>query len=91
MNSLPTIDQVNQDNFGNVVRKMDPELYLIHIALQETKVNPLIIPKVIRALSNMAVGSGYGKIMIFMERKTVTSINGEERVNVGERVVNENT
>jgi hypothetical protein len=87
MNSLPTIDQINLENFGQVVRKISPELYLIHIALKETGVNPLVLPKIIRSIANMEMGSGYGKIQIFMERKTITNINGEEKVLVNERAV----
>lgn len=87
MNSLPTIDQINEENFNQVVRKINPELYLIHIALQETGVNPLILPKIIRSIGNMYLGTGYGRIQIFMERKVITSVKGEETVLVQERAV----
>ena len=90
MMSLPTVEQTNLDNYREVVRKLNPELYLILIALEETGVNPMIMPKIIRSIGNMNYGSGFGKIQIFMERKTITSINGEEKVLVNEKAVLDN-
>ena len=41
-NSLPTTEQANIDKLYDVIRKLDPELYLIKVALQEYKLNPAI-------------------------------------------------
>lgn len=77
-NSLPTVEQANLDQFWNVIRQLDPELYLIKIALSETKVNPEIIPRVIRNISNLYTGTGFGRIQIFMQKRIITAIKGEE-------------
>lgn len=77
-NSLPTVDQANLQQFWNVIRSLDPELYLIKVALHETKVNPIIIPKIVRALANLAYGTGHGKIQIFMQDGVITQIKPEE-------------
>ena len=90
MNSLPTIDQINQLNYLEVIRRLDPELYLIKIALDETNVNPMIIPKIIRTIGNLTIGQGYGKIQIFMQAKLITQIKGEESVEVNEEAVIDN-
>ena len=79
MNSLPTIEQMNTNTYYEVLSTFDPELYLIKIALEETRVNPALIPPVIRAISNLAIGSGYGRVNIYMQEKRITSIDGEER------------
>lgn len=78
MNSLPTVEQVNLDNYLDIVRKFDPELYLTRVALKETNVNPLLLPRIIRALANVAYGTGYGKIQIFIQEGRVTQIKPEE-------------
>ena len=80
--SLPTTEQVNLENYLEVVKKLDPELYMIKIALEETNVNPTIIPHIIRTIGNLAFGSGYGKIQIFMQAKLITQIKPEESVEV---------
>lgn len=76
--SLPTVEEANLEKYYDVIRQLDPELYMIKIALEETKINPLVLPKVIRQLSNLAMGTGYGKVQIFMARGTITQIKGEE-------------
>ena len=87
MDSLPTTEQANLDNYWEIVRKLEPEFYLIRVALKETGVNPMIIPKVIRALGNLAVGTGYGKIQVFMQRTVVTQIKGEESDELNEPTI----
>lgn len=75
---MPTIDVSNQERYWLVLASLDPELYRIKIALEETKVNPIIIPRMIRAIANLAYGSGYGKVQVFMEQRIVTQIKPEE-------------
>jgi len=87
MKSLPTVEQANLDSYWNVVRKLDPELYMIKVALQETKVNPLIIPRFIRALGNLAYGTGYGQVRTFVQDNVVTQIKAEETDNLVKSIV----
>lgn len=82
--SLPSIEQVNITNYLEVLRKLDPELYLIKIALTESGVNPMLVPPYIRAVGNLIYGSGYGKIQVFMQARRITQIKGEESVEVNE-------
>lgn len=85
--SLPTVEQANLDNFYDVVRKLDPELYLIKIALQETGVNPMILPRIVRSIFNLAEGTGYGKVQVFIQNKMITHVKGEESDEVNEKAV----
>lgn len=87
MISLPTIDRVNLQNYLEVVRKLDPELFLIKIALIESGVNPMIVPQIIRAIGNLAIGTGFGRIQIFMQAKVITNIKPEENVVINERSI----
>jgi len=68
----------NEDQYWKVLMTLDPELYLIKVALAETGLNPRIIPRVIRSLANLAYGTGYGKVQIFMEHSIVTQVKPEE-------------
>ena len=80
MKSLPTIapQQTNEDKFYEMLRVADPCLYFVAMTLQETGVNPLVLPKIIRALANICYGSGYGKISLFIENGVIKGIKPEE-------------
>ena len=80
INSLPTIEQVNNENLLGVIQKLDPQLYMIKIALDETGIDPFIIPHIIRTLGNLTLGPGYGQIQIYMKAKIVTSIESTESI-----------
>lgn len=82
MNSLPTIEQVNLEKYWDVVRKLDPELFMVKVALQETGVNPVLLPKVIRAINNICLGGGNGKIELYVQRYMVTAIDANEKSRV---------
>lgn len=56
----------------------DPELARVYAYIRETNFNTAILPPIIRTLSNLAMGTGFGKIQIFMESSTVVSIRPEE-------------
>jgi hypothetical protein len=71
--SLSTVDQANLDVYMETVHKLDPELYYISLALNETGVNPLLIPQVIRALYNLAIGTGYGTITFEVQNGKLTN------------------
>ena len=73
-----------------MVKKVDPELFEIKEAIIETKLNPIYIPAIIRAIANLYYGTGHGKVQIFMQEGKITSINPEERLKVDiEAVLNE--
>lgn len=81
-NSLPTIEQINLKNLGDVIRKLDPELYLIHIALKETGVDAMILPEIIRGISNLALGQGFGRVTVYMKFRIVKDIEVTENVKI---------
>lgn len=78
MNSNATVDHTNLDQYWNVIRKLDPELFLIKIALRETGINPMIVPNIIRSIGNLAYGTGFGKVQVIMQSRVITFIHGEE-------------
>lgn len=80
--SLQTIEQTNGENLLEAIRLLDPELYLIKIALLETGINPLVLVHVVRSLGNLTFGAGYGKVQIYMQAKVVTDIEATEKVKI---------
>jgi hypothetical protein len=68
----------NDEQYLKVIKTLDPQLYMIKIALDETGVNPDILPRIIRVLGNLNLGTGYGVIEIMVRSKTVTQIKSGE-------------
>jgi hypothetical protein len=89
MKSLPTIQQplTNEQRFYDLLRAGDPYLYFIKMVLDETQVNPMVLPKIIRALANLAYGTGYGRVQVFMENGVVTNVKPEESSLVNLKVI----
>ena len=91
MKSLSTIieeadfNKLNQEQYAELIRKLNPELYLIHIALVETGVNSMIIPHIIRVIGNLAIGTGFGEITLIMRDGNLVQIRGYESVVINER------
>ena len=48
------------------------------MALEETDVNTMVLPKVIRGISNLDAGTGFGKVSIYMSNHKITQIKTEE-------------
>lgn len=77
-NRQEEIDKNNQAQYWKVLAQLDPELYRIKLALEETKINPIIIPRFIRSLANLLYGTGHGRVSTYVVRKQVTNIRMEE-------------
>jgi len=87
LNSLPTEEKANIEKYWEVIRQLDPELYKLKILLNEFRVNPVILESVIKSISNLAYGSGYGKIQIFMQNRKITNVKPEESNEVNEEAL----
>ena len=70
----------NLEKYMTLLKAFDPDLYDIKMALVQTKVNPSILPVIVRAIANLAYGTGYGKVQIFMQDGVITNINPEEKL-----------
>lgn len=87
MSSLPTIEQEityekevdnNNAKVNELFNKMFPELTLpraeifeILSFLQETKVNAQILPRVIRGVYNLTIGTGKGQVIVHVQGDVV--------------------
>ena|SRR3990167_7897870 len=68
----------NIERYMILVKALDPDLYMIKLALTETQVNPEVIPRIIRSIANLYYGTGYGRVQIFMSKGEITAIKPEE-------------
>ena len=64
----------NNEQIGALFNALFPGLTVPHqviyetlLFLQETNVNPLVIPKVIRGVHNIMIGTGKGQVIIHVE------------------------
>lgn len=70
--------RTNEQLFMEMLAHLDPDLWVIKQALILTKINPAILPRIIRGMFNLAVGTGWGTVRIEMKDKMVTRILPEE-------------
>lgn len=92
MNGLPTISedyqvQLSHNNkqaeglFSALFPEINPTVIFetLNIVgyLQETKVNPLILPRVIRGIHNVMIGTGKGQVVIHVQG-TMTNVSIRE-------------
>lgn len=82
--NVPDNDKLNQEQFLELLRVADPELYLIKMILNETKINPMILNHVLRSIGNLMIGTGYGTVKIYMQAKRVSNIEGTEKTLIEE-------
>ena len=88
--SLPTVRPVSnldKDNieqaltlFENLFPEMGPrvgELVQIMSYLEETKVNPQLLPRIIRGVNNLMLGTGQGQVIIHV-KKDMTNVQIRE-------------
>lgn len=85
MNSLPTVADYqtqldnNNEQFGRLISSIFPDLdhklimqtFEVVSYLQETKVNYQIIPRIIRGLHNIMIGTGHGQVVAHVQGELV--------------------
>ncbi len=77
----------NEEVFMRQIKQVKPEWFVLLDLLEKTGVNPLILWKLVRHLSNIANGSKYGNITISVENGVVTFVRGEESDRLGETIL----
>lgn len=77
----------NEFAFREMLKTVKPDLYVLFDILEKTRVNPLVVWKVIRALNNIAIGNGYGTISIEIQKGQVLFIKGEESDRIAEPIL----
>jgi hypothetical protein len=88
----PTMDfreQVasNEFTFMELLKKMRPDLWVLADVMDNTKINYLILLKLMYHLNNIATGSKYGDVKVQIQNGICTFIFGEESSRVNEPVI----
>ena len=74
----------NEEKFLEMLKVADPELYQLKVALAVSRVNPMILVPIIKTLGNLMLGSGHGKLEVFMQAKIIKNVVAQERVEINE-------
>lgn len=82
--SLPTIDPVSNDDLHNIEQAsqifmtlfpdMGPrvnEMLQIMSYIEQTHVNPQVLPRVVRGIHNLMIGTGYGQVILHVKGDNV--------------------
>lgn len=68
----------NEKIFSEMVQRFKPEIWVIMDILEQTGVDPYILLKIIRQINNVAIGSGYGQVVVAIEKSVVRYVRGED-------------
>lgn len=74
----------NEEKFLEMLKTADPELYQLKVALAISHLNPAILIPIIKTLGNLMLGSGHGKLEVFMQAKIIKNVVAQERVEINE-------
>lgn len=77
----------NQDTFVRILKKVRPDWYVLLDLLMYTKVNPLVLYRILRQLNNIAMGTGFGQVVIVIENGVVRFVRGEEADKLNEPLI----
>lgn len=75
---MDTETETNLERYMLLVKTLDPELYQIKAALLETHVNPEILPQIIRSISNICYGTGFGNVKVSISNRKIAQIASVE-------------
>lgn len=69
---------INNQKMEGLLKALFPDLkvpyddvYRVLLFLEETQVNPQMLPKVIRGVHNIVVGTGKGQVIVHVQEETV--------------------
>jgi len=66
------VEKLFEQLFPGIPQLIEPEcLFEIIAFLSETKVNPRIIPKVIRGINNILMGTGSGQVIVHVSKESM--------------------
>ncbi len=84
--SLPTVEQINAQKLLQQLHAFDPELFLFKSISLETNLSPLVAKRIYEEIANIAEGSGFGKVTIFIQDNKISNIEGERKYKLDEAV-----
>ena len=76
--SHATITQSNASTLMELLRQADPDLFLLKQTLTSTRITPLFLPRLLRAMDQVLQGTHFGQIRVFIQDNRITQIRGEQ-------------
>ena len=77
----------NEEQFKIALKAVRPEIWVLMDILDQTKVNPFVVWKVIYAMNNIAMSTKYGQVVVEIENGTVRFIRGQSADKVNEPLI----
>ena len=77
----------NERLFREMIKDFRPDIFVLMDLLDETSINWFVVVKIIRQLSNLSLGTGYGVVTIEIQNGKVLFINGEDRDRLNEPLI----
>lgn len=68
----------NNKQFMEALKAARPDIWVIADNLDNMGMDPYILIKIIRQIHNIAIGSGYGQVVVAMEKGVVRYVRGED-------------
>ncbi len=72
----------NEEQFLEMLEQVDPELYQLKVALAIAHLNPMILIPIIKTLGNLMLGSGHGKLEVYMQAKIIKNVTAQENIKI---------
>lgn len=76
-NEYKNQNSTNEALLMDIMRSVRPDLYQLLTELDRTKIQPIILTKVLRQLETIITGLQYGEVRVQIEKGQVTFIRGE--------------
>ncbi len=70
--------KTNEEIFISLTKEIRPDIYVVMEALDKTEINPYILLSIIRELTNINMGTGWGQVRIDVTNRIVTRIFSEQ-------------
>ncbi len=68
----------NEKIFSEMVQRVRPDIWVLMDLIDQLGIDPYILFKIIRQLHNIAIGTGYGQIVIAIEKGVARYVRGED-------------
>jgi len=76
-NEYKTQTDTNEAILLDIMKSIRPDVYQLLTELNRTKVQPIILTKILRHLDDIGSGLQYGEVKVQIEKGQVTFIRGE--------------
>lgn len=83
----PEQEANNREVFMKALKDVDPNLWVVASLLEETKVNPRVVMKIIHHLNKIAMGAGWGSVTTVLQNGIIKYVQGAETEKIEEPII----